>query len=119
VGIDDGVGDGEETQVLFIGSLRRFERGISPGGGARRWRRCLGAAGFPVASDGTARAGRRDGSGRGVGRSWWQRSSTRGGGLGAGHPAACGGAGGADGDGAGGRSKWRPAACGLVVWVSD
>jgi hypothetical protein len=39
----------------------------------------------------------------------------RGGSVGAGHPAACGGAGGADGDGAGRRSKWRPAACGLVV----
>jgi hypothetical protein len=94
-------------------------RGGKIGGGARGWWRCLGAGGIPVAGDGVARAGRRDRSGRGVGRSWWQRSSTRGGGVGAEQPAACGGAGGADGDGAGRRSKWRPTACGLVVCASD
>jgi hypothetical protein len=43
-------------------------------GGGSGW----GLAGFPVAGEGTARAGRRDGSGKGVGRPWWQRSSTRG-----------------------------------------
>jgi hypothetical protein len=75
VGIDDGVGDGEETQVLFIGSLRRFERGISP----RRWgspveavlggrpNSRLPAMGRLEQDDGTARAGGwvgRGGSGR-------------------------------------------------------
>jgi hypothetical protein len=31
--LEDGVGNGEKTTVLFIGSLRRFEGKISP----RRW----------------------------------------------------------------------------------
>jgi hypothetical protein len=30
MGLEDGVGDGEKTSVLFIGSLRRFEGKISP-----------------------------------------------------------------------------------------
>jgi hypothetical protein len=62
--LEDGVGNGEKTPVLFIGSLRRFVGKISPavglagGGGARV------PAGFPAAGevtsrpdDGTARAG--------------------------------------------------------------
>jgi hypothetical protein len=79
LGLEDGVGDGEKTSVLFIGSLKRFEgENISPAawlaGGGGAWV----PAGFPVVGEVTSRAGRQDGSGRGVGRSWWQRLSTRG-----------------------------------------
>jgi hypothetical protein len=79
LGLEDGVGDGEKTSVLFIGRLRRFEgENISPAvglaGGGGAWV----PAGFPVGGKVTSRAGRWDGSGRGLGRSWWQRLSTRG-----------------------------------------
>jgi hypothetical protein len=63
--LEDGVGNGEKTLLLFIGSLRRFVGkkisptvGLAGGGGARV------PAGFPAAGevtsrpdDGTARAG--------------------------------------------------------------
>jgi hypothetical protein len=69
-GLEDGVGNGEKTSVLFIGGLRRFDgKNISPavglaGGGSARV-----PAGFPGAGEVTSRAGRRDSSGRGwVGR---------------------------------------------------
>jgi hypothetical protein len=43
-----------------------------------------------------------------------ERGVRAGGGVGAEQPAACGGAGGADGDGAGKRSKWRLTSRGSV-----
>jgi hypothetical protein len=45
--LEDGVGNGEKTPVLFIGSLRRFIGKNLPSGGARRWRRCSGAGRIP------------------------------------------------------------------------
>jgi hypothetical protein len=58
LGLEDGVGDGEKTLVLFIGSLRRFEgENISPAVGLASGGGAWVPAGFPIAGEVTSRAG--------------------------------------------------------------